>query len=349
MRADGSEQTQRTSFGDVGYVAWSPRGGGLAFGRPNQIRVMDRAGRGQRLVARTQYTEQLYEDTYRLLALRPRALPSIRLVPSFTWLPDGRRLAFASPHQVCLVDITSREVTTLTHLRTGWCDEVCCSPDGSRVAFVHVDTVPPAWEALSIAHLPSGETSGVRDGLWPAIGERRIVSLSFSPDGHWLAYSNVPHTVFDGSLTIRAWRPGVARPRGAPSVPCFPEQWALPHDPTTTGSCERGYYFPVWAPSGDRLAARYDDWEQGYTSGVAVWDVATRKWSYWPGVGADYATDLSFSPDGGQLAFTHWPGAPGDRETPEIHVVDLRTGRRQKIADNAEMPCSRPNQEVVKP
>jgi hypothetical protein len=210
------------------------------------------------------------------------------------------------------------------------------------VAFVHVNTAPSAWETLSIAYLPSGEASGLRDGLWPLIGERQVVSLSFSPGGHWLAYSNVPHTVFDGNVTVRAWRSGVAPPRGAPSAPCYPQQRALPREPTTAGPYKRGYRFPVWAPSGDRLAARYDDWDKGYVTGVATWDVGTTRWSYWPGIAADYAIDLSFSLDSHQLAVTHWSGAPGDRGAPEIHVLDLLRRQVRKVAENAEMPCWRP-------
>lgn len=86
--ADGAEQARLTTFGDVGALAWSSRGGGLAFGRPNEVWVMDETGRGQRLVARTEYTGELYKETYRLVAARPHAPQSIRLVPSFAWLSD---------------------------------------------------------------------------------------------------------------------------------------------------------------------------------------------------------------------------------------------------------------------
>lgn len=324
MRPDGSGQTRLTRYGDVGYLAWRPDGREIAFGRPNGIWVMMHDGTKQRLVATTGHSKKSYGRTYRLLSIRE--LPDNRAknwyvrIPTFAWMPDGQRIAYASPSQVRLVHVSKKEVSTLTGFSAGWCDEVCGSPNGQYVGLVHLWDGPeePEWyEALYLWDRAAQRLKRLGRWLGGEVSERQVVSLAFSPDGSRLLYSDVPHEVCDGQIILLDLRTLKAQ--------------RLRRERVTVGTDLRGYYFPVWAPSGKLLGCRYDDiGREGLCFGVGVHELASGKWTYYQCNGPFCAVDLSFSPDSRHLAFTN--------QAWQISILDLSTGRSRTVAENAHMP-----------
>jgi Tol biopolymer transport system component len=233
-------------------------------------------------------------------------------------------------------------------LAEGWCDEVCVSPSGRQLAFVHLqplgkppgETDFPNWhrEQLDLLDLQTGELQCVVDHPDPGpMGERLVVALSFSPDGSQLAYSNEPHTISDGWITcvdVATLQPTrlLSAPAGADG-----------DGPT--------HWFPVWSAAGQQLAALCDDWSgQCYQGrrGVATYDVQTSRWRYyWLTRWGHYepCSDLSYSADGTRIAYMR----EGRRGRPAVCVLNLRHGGVRRLAENAEMPRWRPRREALKP
>jgi Tol biopolymer transport system component len=76
---------------------------------------------------------------------------------SFSWSPDGRRIAYVADSSVFVVDVTSGASTRLTDrtIAAPPRPEACViSPNGRRIAFMR--SVPAAWPARST---PRGESA----------------------------------------------------------------------------------------------------------------------------------------------------------------------------------------------
>jgi len=339
MREDGSEQAQLTHLRDVGFLSWSLDGRRIAFARPNAIWVMTDTGHRVREVVRTGHPgARLGAETDRLVE-RGCSLSEPCLLPTFTWLPDGRHLAFASPDQVCVVRVSTGVISQVTHFAEGWCDEVCSSPDGRQLAFVHLqplekapdETDGPHWhrERLHLLDLQTSELTCIVDGDEPGPqGERLIVSLSFGLGGPHLIYSDVPHAFGDGRVT------SVDLPTLQPSD-------------LSDGSTGRlAHWYPVGSPKGEQLAALCFGWEEDasrYGDGIATYDPQVSAWRYywltpWDDPEPTH-DDLSYSPDGTRIAYVQ---RAGHRAVPAVCVLNLRYGGVRRLTDNATMPRWRP-------
>ncbi|MGO8671809.1 MAG: hypothetical protein ACLQVD_10640 [Capsulimonadaceae bacterium] len=157
------------------------------------------------------------------------------------WSPDSRRVAFLDPHAVQIVDIASGKLSTIpaagtlaagsgphgipyafllaypSDLKTpAYClwlthtvlwghvvlnnvTEAALSPDGSRLAIVR-PTAPAQITLVS----PTGEEQVLRaPSGWSLFGGRRVMSVRWSPDGAFLAYTvSKPPVAEDEMFTL---------------------------------------------------------------------------------------------------------------------------------------------------
>jgi TolB protein len=158
------------------------------------------------------------------------------------------------------------------------------------------------------------------------VGSRQQL-YAMRPDGSEL------RRLFEQALRSPAFSPDGRR---VASVTENPRSWTLVVTDLATGAwrrlvtVRRALGPPTWAPNGRRLA--FDT-----TDGVFTISLAGGKPRRVQGTTrADREPD--WSPDGRAIAFTHHP-----HQRPDVHVVDLRTGRTRLLRRNAESPAWSPN------
>ncbi len=101
--------------------------------------------------------------------------------------PDGRYLAYMSDapgeYQLHVRDLNSGEVRVLTQFDQGFRYKPYWSPDGRRIAFID------STQTIYIVDLRNGRIEEVDRSLWRDHFGLETFSVSWSPDGQWLAWS----------------------------------------------------------------------------------------------------------------------------------------------------------------
>jgi dipeptidyl aminopeptidase/acylaminoacyl peptidase len=215
-------------------------------------------------------------------------LPIAPDTTDLSWAPDGRRLAYAAPGGVWILDVrdgTSRQLTKCAAGRSAC--TIAWSPDGSRVAVAH-----QSW--LDLVDPSDGSTETM--DTFSTFGLVGLMSPSWSPDSKRIAFVDRP-----GDLRVinRDGSGGqlVHRSQGLNSI---------------------GIWDPAWSPDGTTIAyIGSDEWadDKQWTLNVTVVNVdgsnprviaeAGRCWCL------GFSPGLAWSPDGTKFALVV-PGRDGD-------------------------------------
>ena len=284
-------------------MRWSPDGARIAFRLYNDkagLYVMNRDGSGLRRVAG---------------ATGERSETTDQFNSSFTWSPDGSRIAFISPDlspwppddarngRLHIVDVETGDLRELSEAASG---SVAWSPDGSTLGFgrSHARTS----EVVTIDTDGSRERSFEYGGL----GRNHPGPIAWSPDGSRLAFSG---TRFDGPEADEGDYVMVVDSDGTDlRKVAF---WPL------GGCCYHGAYGGLleWSPDGTLI---------GIGGGTIIAA---------DGSGARLSlsgTFFDWSPDGSRLVFSGpgptIPGSPDNRST-AIYVIDADGTDQRWLAD----------------
>jgi WD40 repeat protein len=191
---------------------------------------------------------------------RRRHLPCDRLADAaaLPWLsPDGRLLGVSwEDGTIQLWDTTTGDPQEPLRGHTKRVTVLAFSPDGKRLASVGEDN-----DGIRLWDIAAGKEVKGLPGAW-------MPTLTFSPDGRWLAASDENSAVKIYDTEQGAWLP-LGEHQGVVSALAF-------------------------SPDGGRLAVASDE-------GIKLWDVAERKVIRTLS-GQDGATSLAFSADGQRLA-----------------------------------------------
>ncbi|MEU0228715.1 TIR domain-containing protein [Streptomyces sp. NPDC006284] len=163
--------------GDVGALAFGPKGRTLVSGGPDSVRVWDLSAR---------------PPTSTTLGARS---------DSFAWSPDGRVLATVTEdNTVAFWDmVTHRRIDETPIDHTAQITAVAWSPDGTTLATASRDDTVRLWDAATHERIGT-PLRGHRGG---------VTSVVFSPDGSTLATGGNDHTV-------RLWDVATERQIGDP-------------------------------------------------------------------------------------------------------------------------------------
>jgi WD40 repeat protein len=224
-------------------------------------------------------------------------LPIAPDTTDLSWAPDGRRLAYAAPGGVWIVDVrdgTVRQLTECGAYRLAC--TIAWSPDGSLVAVAH-----PA--RLDLVDPSDGSTETI-DRI-SAVGGVGLMSPSWSPDSQRIAFVDGPGDVGDLRVINRDGSGGqlIHRSRAAHSI---------------------GIWDPAWSPDGTTIAyIGSDEWadDEQWTLNVTVVNVdgsnprvvaeAGRCWCL------NFSPGLAWAPDGTKLALV----VPGDDDS-GLHIIN---------------------------
>ena len=262
------------------------------------------------------------------------------------WSPDGSAIAFLSARGAASADEQPRPEIYVLHLDGGEAEKITeakdgvtgfrWSPDGRRIAFLSVDTLPKSVEAARKRRDdPQVYEGDIRlSHVWVVdVGTKKESELvhtnaytvrgapEWSPDGRHFTYLTTPTTL------LRDER------RNAFIVDA------------TTGAAERidaggdAQSTPMWSPDGRVLALTTlaqthpmvpdsMPWREVANDHLVLYDVASRKGR---DVSAGFDNSpgaLTWSPDGKSLYFT-----AGDRVYSSAYRFDVGTGKYTKLTE----------------
>jgi Tol biopolymer transport system component len=226
-------------------------------------------------------------------------------VGHIAWSPDSRRIAFGarihggSGHQIYVGAVDRSGATPVTGPDMVG-DEPAWSPDGTKIAFKHLDP------AVDVGIFNSGTLwIMAADGSHPqplgnvAAEYQALRNLAWSPDGTRLAFVAPSDGTLDGPLdvfVINADGTGKLNLTSTPESEFWPSWspdgkriafarsaddsvWALvvadadgPNQVTLAGPTIDGNSAPVWSPDGTRLLAYEHDDQKNRNVSIAVFD-----------------------------------------------------------------------------
>jgi len=267
--------------------------------------------------------------------------------------PDGREIAVVvstpdwktdkSKHEIDLVDIATGARRPLTRYRTD-VSSPRWSPDGTRLAFITMDTTPAApapaaagksdtgaddagkYEQVFVLPMDGGDAQRVTDA------KRDVVSFSWSPDGKTIAY--IAADVPANEKAIKAHDDGfrVTNNNFLMRAALTPSHlWTVPSTGGTAKRLTQGQFSletdqqdtaaePVWSRDGSTIAfSRFPDpyWALSYESVIDTVPAAAGNPSTL--VGLQGASTLSYAPAGNTFAFMR-PRAGDENNGTAVYV-----------------------------
>jgi Tol biopolymer transport system component len=345
-------------------ATWSPDGAQVAFGRGNEIHVVDRKGRASRRILTAEANVWVYDwgsderITYMLWSLRPGSgihmepwqmkadgSEARRLLPDWPgasfiyarWTPDLRYLIFASGGDIRGGEIFALPVETTDPipLTTGM---HCGVEPGPAARRLYANCVTERSEPF-VYRPEVGEWAPHE--FAPDSSPRQI---AWSPDGEWVTWVRYPEGTLwrsrtDGSQKLRLTEPaelGVTMPRWSPDG-----QWISFIRSTPEGVPLQGF---VVSRDGQGLRPVTEDehlhdttaWspdgrvvvssvsQEDSQPAIRVVAPDTGTWEELPGT--EGYIGVNSSPDGRLLVAHEWEGVPGDVYPGQVHLFDWETG-----------------------
>src|SRR5712691_5771127 len=288
-------------------------------------------------------TGMVPEDVFELTGVSdPRLSPDGTTVAYGVWTIDKDANEYRGAIWLAAVDGSTppRQFTTGTK-RDGsprW------SPDSSQLAFT--SNREKDQPQLYVIPATGGEPRRLTD-IKEVVGE-----LAWSPDGSRILFSaRVPDPAYDEKddkkrpprvftrLQYKLDNEGWTGDRHT-HLFAVPADGSADPKQITEGEFEDGAF--AWFPDGSKVAfisARDEDWDLGFVRDVYVVDASggePKKLTH-----SDGAYDQpSFSPDGGRIAVTYYPGILDDPRHTQVAVVDAESGERDVLTDSLDRNCS---------
>jgi Tol biopolymer transport system component len=195
--SDGSKLEQRTKTPDIEFFPyWSPDGKMITYAKKGELWILPLSGGD------------------------PQRLKNI--TKGGTWTPDSKEMTITDGKKVSNVSIADgsiKEICDLKDLSYDYVEDVCWSPDGQRFAFIASNKAEDNPSGVFVFDTKDGKLTQVaKDDV-----STYKYSLTWSPDGEWLAYNTEENTKFRSQSII--WETDKDEILKKCEVKTLPEKW----------------------------------------------------------------------------------------------------------------------------
>ncbi|MEZ4521321.1 MAG: hypothetical protein R3A46_06725 [Thermomicrobiales bacterium] len=252
------------------------------------------------------------------------------------WSPDGTRIAFVGSEDMRLAQpgmiyVMNADGTGRTQITDGPFDSApSWSPAGSQIAFARLlpDMYGPIGSFSSESKIFVVEPDGSNERQITNIAPETDFSISqspdWSPDGQWIAFSNVNGEAMPGPLDSTIY---IVRPDGSELAPLV----------ESAGDGQ-----PVWSPSDNALVYERQPGGSSDFGGSFLWYLDLENREPVPVAGGERSDpdDPAWSPDGGVIVY--WRHAARFSEETELVQYEVSSGDTTLIAHFGRMPAWSP-------
>jgi Tol biopolymer transport system component len=224
------------------------------------------------------------------------------------WSPDGQRIVFQSDRgdperhfdAIYLMNADGSNVRALTKA-TSDAEYPTWSPDGKRIVYVEDQVSVDSYGNTVYTDSASIVVMRVDGSRKRTVGHTRVANVvSWSPDGHWIAFDSLPEASYASSSVY------IVHPDGS-----------------GLQQVARHAIAPSWSPDGTVLAFASGDGSQFSDMTVDTVQITSHEMTHVASGPPGRSDSIVWSPDGSQLAFIGGDIPVGsDVSNAHVYVVD---------------------------